>query len=189
MSILILFVSKTFFLPQAYAAELYDVKFDDSLEWNHQKMILNSLGLRKAFFVGFPVKVYVAGFYLTEKTHDPQKIIQSEKPQVLILKFKRTVDKEKIVKGWNEAYSRNCLLNCENDKELLKKFNAIMVDMKKESEIRLEFTKGQLQVFVQGREKKTNLKLESDSFGKNVLSMFVGEKVEDKGLRKGLLGL
>jgi hypothetical protein len=88
----------------ATAGSLAGVTLPDSAEVGGQKLVLNGMGLRKKLFI----KVYVAGFYLTEKQHDPAAILAADTPRRGVMHFVFGVGAGKICnEGWKEGLDAN----------------------------------------------------------------------------------
>ena len=171
-----------------FAAELKGVKFEESHKVGDEQLVLNSLGLRTVYVMGFGVKVYVAGLYMKKKSSDYKAIINDSNLRVVLMKFKRSADKEKLINGWNKAFKTNCISNCTEDKKKLKIFNKAMADMRRGGTIEVRYFKDKVQVVTKGR-REHEAEIEGETFSKNMMAIFIGENVEDKNLRKGLLGL
>ncbi|HIO69080.1 MAG TPA: hypothetical protein EYG58_00830, partial [Nitrospirales bacterium] len=74
----------------ASAAELAGITMPESISVGEKTLVLNGLGLREATFLKFDV--FVGGLYLEQKTHDPNKIIQSQQMKQVAMHFVRNVD-------------------------------------------------------------------------------------------------
>ena len=88
----------------AAAGSLAGVTLPDSAEVGGQKLVLNGMGLRKKLFI----KVYVAGFYLTEKQRDAAAILAADTPRRGVMHFVFGVGAGKICnEGWKEGLDAN----------------------------------------------------------------------------------
>src|SRR4051794_24592417 len=65
------------------AAEVHGVKLLDSVEVEGRQLRLNGVGVRKKSI--FKIQVYVAGLYLENTGHDPEKILAADTPRRLEL--------------------------------------------------------------------------------------------------------
>ena len=59
----------------AFAGTFYDVTLPDEVTIDGKKKVLNGMALRKVRKFGIPVKVYVGGLYLDEKSQDSEAIL------------------------------------------------------------------------------------------------------------------
>lgn len=88
------------------AATLGGMTFPDTYPVNGQTLLLNGLGLRTLTILN--VRVYVAGLYLTQRTHDAQQILASSTPKVLLLQFIRSGSKEQVARQFRAGEEINC---------------------------------------------------------------------------------
>jgi len=63
------------------AIEINDIEIDDTLETDHQHLVLNGAGTRSKFFLD----VYIAALYLSNNTSDAQEIINADEPMAIRL--------------------------------------------------------------------------------------------------------
>lgn len=80
-----------------------DVTLPDSVEVAGHHLVLNGVALRKKFIF----KVYVAGFYLPQKSTDADAVLAADTPRHLVMVFKRDVGKDKMCEAWDEALKNN----------------------------------------------------------------------------------
>jgi hypothetical protein len=90
----------------AGAAMLEGANFPDSYTVDGQKLILNGLGLRTLTI--FRVRIYVAGLYLTQPSHDAATILNSHGPKVVRLQFIHSGSKAQVEKEYREGEANNC---------------------------------------------------------------------------------
>ena len=88
------------------AATLAGTSFPDVYPVPGQTLVLNGLGLRTLTIL--EVKVYVAGLYVAQKSHDAQAIIDSTTPKVLLLQFLHSASREQIEKQFHTGELVNC---------------------------------------------------------------------------------
>ena len=69
-------------------------------------LALNGIAVRT--LTVFNVKVYVAGLYLQQPSHDPQQIMKSRGPKVLLLQFLHAGSKAEIEKEYRAGEVKNC---------------------------------------------------------------------------------
>ena len=81
----------------AAAATLDGVTFPDTVQYGGKTLVLNGIGLRTLTIL--EVHIYVAALYLPAPSHDPQQILQSPGPKVLLLKFLHGGSKAEVQEG------------------------------------------------------------------------------------------
>ncbi len=90
----------------ARAATLEGVTFPDTYAVEGKTLVLNGMGLRTLTILN--VRVYVAGLYLAQRSHDPQQILSAPTPKVLLLQFLRSGSKEQVAGQFRAGEERNC---------------------------------------------------------------------------------
>ena len=90
----------------AFAATLNGVTLRDTYPMNGQTLVLNGIGLRTLTI--FKVKIYVAGLYLAQRSHDAQQILASPGPKVLVLRFLHAGSKAEVEKEYRAGEAQNC---------------------------------------------------------------------------------
>ncbi len=90
----------------AAAATLAGVTLPQTYPVNGQPLSLNGIGLRT--LTVFEVKVYVAGLYLAQPSHDPQAIMASATPKVITLQFLHAGSKAEVEKEYRAGEQANC---------------------------------------------------------------------------------
>jgi len=169
----------------ASAGQLAGVTLPDATEAGGKTLVLNGLGLREATLL--MVDVYVAGLYLESKSSDAAAILSADRAKRLVLKFVRSVGREKLVEAWNEGLDKNA-----GDKRAavasgFTRLNAAMADVKKGDTLVLTFLPGQGTVVeVKGKDAAT---IEGDDFQAVLFSIWLGPAPPNVALRDGLLGV
>jgi hypothetical protein len=87
---------------QVRAGERAGVTLPDQATVEGRTLVLNGMGLRRATWLR--VKVYVAGLYLEEKSLDADAILRPERTKRIVLVFVRAVDREDLLKAWDESF-------------------------------------------------------------------------------------
>ena len=90
----------------ARAATYIGVTLPDTYQVGGQTLVLNGMGLRTITI--FNVRLYVAGLYLPQQSHDGPAILASTGPKVLILHFLRAGSKELVEKEYRAGMVQNC---------------------------------------------------------------------------------
>ena len=86
------------------AGELAGVRLPDRTAAEGKDLVLNGMGLRKAYAVA---KVYVAGLYLERKSASADEILGSSSVRKIVLHFVRDVSREQITGAWSEGFEKN----------------------------------------------------------------------------------
>ena len=89
-----------------WAASMDGISLPDTYPLSGQNLPINGLGIRTFTFLR--VKVYVAGLYLAQPSHDAQAILASSSSKVILLQFLHAASKADIVKHYREGEERNC---------------------------------------------------------------------------------
>jgi len=88
----------------AGAAALAGVSMPDTVTAAGKTLHLNGQGLRtKVFF-----KIYVAGLYLENPTHDAAQAISADQGKRVVMHFLyKNVTKKQLVEAWDEGFEQN----------------------------------------------------------------------------------
>jgi hypothetical protein len=182
-SVAIVLLALVVALPAA-AGELEGITLPDQVTVSGRTLVLNGLGLREATVL--MVNVYVAGLYVETKSSDPGPILKAEQTKQLVMRFVRSVGKEKLAEAWTEGFDKNA-----GDKRAalasgLAKLNAAMTDVKKEDTIVLTYQPDTgVTVSVKGKDAAV---IPGEDFQRVLFSIWLGDKPPNVGLREGLLG-
>ena len=173
MRILIL-ATLILFTGSLNAAELNGVTMADIAEAEGSQLILNGIGLRKVRRFGIPIKVYVAGLYLKEKSADSDAILKDDSVKKLVMEFVRPVDRKSLINAYREGYEKNCQVECDN-MSLFTEFKNLVVSVRKKNRVIFTFEKDQMTMESTGPNAKKGT-LKSASLSKNVLALFINKK-------------
>lgn len=183
-SLMMTFLTLLFTMSASASTTVEGVAFADTHQVGEHKLVLNGIGVRKATI--FNVRVYVGGFYLAQKSSNPEQFLATETPKYITMHFLRNVDKSDLTGAWDEGFEsvlsaeKNQALKAQRDQ-----LNQLMVDLKKGETMNFTFTKDAVAVEVQGRAPQV---IEGGEFSRSLLSVwFINPR--DKGLTNGLLGL
>ena len=141
---------------------------------------LNGAGVRKATV--FKVKVYAAALYLTESENNATKIFQLKNPKLLVMKFMRDVDKEKINDAWDAAFEDSG----PSFRAEIKSLKVLMPDAKEGDLFEYVFWDDRTEFKLNHKLKGT---LPGGAWGKMLLNTWVGNKPPTEELKNGLLGI
>ena len=164
----------------AYGKECKGVKFQDEIQVDGSKLVLNGLGLRQATML--KVNVYVAALYVAKPSNDGNAILGSNTPKELILHFVRDVTASDLNKVWQEEFDKQA----SAFKDPLATLKGWMADMKTGQRLTFIHKPGAgVTVDVNGSVKGT---IKGDDFAKALLSIWLGANPPNPGLKTGLLG-
>jgi hypothetical protein len=172
-------------LPALASAEkIGGVNIPDSLTAGNVPLVLNGAGLRKKFFM----KIYAGALYLQEKSHDPRKIIEAEKPMAIRMHFIYDgVSNQKLIDTWNEGFDNGTGGNTAPIAPQIQKFNACFTEDASAGDVYdIIYTPGQgVRVY-----KKNQLRgaIHGVAFKKALFAVWLGEKPADEDLKEGMLG-
>ena len=166
----------------AFAASKGGVTMPDKIHVAGKDLVLNGLGIREATI--FYVDVYVAGLYVEKKSHDPKELIHSDTVKRLKLKFVRDVDRSDIVDAWTEGFKKTGKYAALKPK--IDKLNSWMEDIKEGQSMVYTYVPGKgITIKVKGKVKGV---IKGKDFMEAFLTIWLGPKPPNKGLKKGLLG-
>ena len=170
-------------LSPAQAAELADVTLSDTVEVGAQKLVLNGIALREKFVFD----VYVAGLYLTEKSGDPEAILQKEAPRMMVMHFVRDVDAKAIREAWIDGLEANVQDITPELRDKFKQLNDMMADIKDGQEMGFTYDPGSgTDVMVAGQPKGG---IPGKDFADAILATWIGPKPgPGKTFKKQILG-
>jgi hypothetical protein len=168
----------------AFAGQLAGVTLPDQVEVNGRSLVLNGLGLREATVL--MVDVYVAGLYLETKTSEPASILAANQTKQLVMRFVRSVGKEKLAEAWTEGFDKNAGDQRASLDAGLATLNGAMTDVKKEDRITLTYVPDVgVTVSVKGKDAAV---IPGDDFQRVLFSIWLGPNPPNVSLREGLLG-
>jgi hypothetical protein len=166
------------------AEELKGVDLPGQIQVNGSQLVLNGMGLRQA--TSLKVNVYVAGLYLTEKSSDPQAILQSSAPKRLVLHFLRNLGSRDLTKAWDDGFKNNAADQIPALKERIEKIKSYTKDMKTGQELVFTHKPGAgIEVSIDNTPVGM---VEGDDFSKAFLSIWLGPNPPNQSLKDGLLG-
>lgn len=165
------------------AAELDGVTLPDTSEIGGTLLRLNGIGLRTYSIVR--VRIYVAGLYLQQPTHDPEAILDSPEDKLLVFHFIHDVDAADARKAWQEGFADNCLPPCHVEPADEARFLAAVPDFRAGDNSTLAFAAGRLTIGINGRLVGTII---NRGFERAILLTLIGPKPPTEALKRGLLG-
>jgi len=168
----------------AAAGELAGVTLPDQITVDSKTLVLNGMGLREATWL--KVDVYVAGLYLETPSSDPEAIIGSEQTRRLVMRFVRAVDRDALLKGWNEGFGKSAGPLAAALRDRIATFESWATDMPKGGSMSLTYRPGAgVQVEIKGEPKGT---VPGADFAQALFRIWLGPSPPNPGLKEGLLG-
>ena len=171
------------FAGTAAAGELSGVTLPDRVSVDGKDLVLNGMGLRKAYVVA---KVYVAGLYVERKTRSADEVLASPSPRRIVLQFVRNVSREQIVEAWNEGFEKNAGASPAALRARIDALDGFMADLARGDVPAFTATPGRgVVVELRGRTMGT---IEGDDFAAALFSIWLGPSPPNAALKAGLLG-
>lgn len=170
--------------PFASAAERAGIRMPDTVDVGGKTLTLNGIGLREA--TALKIDVYVAGLYLENVSSNAQKILASNETKVIVLRFKRDVGHDDIVKAWREGFEKNATVPLARIQPLIGQLDTMMPSFNKGDMLVFTLVPGQgVAVDINGKRKGV---LGDDDFARSLLSIWLGAKPPTTSLKTGMLG-
>ena len=171
-----------------HAAELEDVKLEDSVRVDGQEIQLNGIALRTRFAV---FKVYVAGLYLPQKTSSGPAAVEARGAKRMELVMLRDVSSEQFIDSFDVALRNN------NSEAQLAEVNAHKEDLfariraigeaRKGTRILLDYLPSAGTLLTVG-EVARGKPMPGEAFYRAILRSWVGENPAQEDMKKALLG-
>lgn len=170
-------------LRGAPAAELDGITLPETSEIGGTVLRLNGVGLRTYSILR--VRIYVAGLYLQQPTHDPEAILDSPGDKLLVFHFVHDVDAADARNAWREGFADNCVAPCHIEPADETRFLAAVPAFRVGDYSTLAFAHGRLTFAINGRPVGT---IANPGFERAILLTLIGPKPPTEALKRGLLG-
>jgi hypothetical protein len=173
-----------FLVASARAAQLAGVSMPDSALVAGKTLKLNGQGLRTKLFF----KIYVAGLYVENPTHDAMTIIAADEPKKIVMHFLYgKVTQRQLIEAWNEGFQANSPAEAGKLSSEISQLNAWMSDITSGQEISFTYDPAAgTTVEFAGLKKGT---IPGPDFMKALFRVWLGDKPPTKDLKMGLLGV
>jgi Chalcone isomerase-like len=170
----------------AVAASIAGVDVPESYHVDGHSLVLNGYGLRTLTFLR--IKIYVAALYLPRKAYDPQAIMASAGPTVVVVHYLHSGTQEQVQSRYREGEQENCG-DGSCDPSLRADFERLLSVVPPvepgdttdfvvtEKSLRISFNGRPLEEFGRG------------ALGRIILAGFIGPHPPTQDLRASLLGL
>lgn len=164
------------------AATLAGVTLPDTIQVRGTPLVLNGLGLRTKLMV----KVYVAGLYLTQKSSDADAILKADAPRRIVMQFLHSASKNQIADAFNDSFSDNAPEAKKSLHSEIDRLFAALDPVKPGDQMVFTYIPGTGTTFtLNGQDKLT---IAGPAFSQMLLSVWLGPKPPNAGLKKGILG-
>jgi len=165
------------------AGELAKVTMPDQVTVSGKTLHLNGMGLRKKMMF----KIYVAGLYLEQTSHDAAAIVNAAETKQVVMHFTTNkATKKRMDEAWVEGFEANSPETYAAVADRVKTFIGYFGDMKDGDVIELTMSPGEgTTVALNGEQKGV---IEGDDFAKALLLVWLGDKPPTEDLKKGMLG-
>ncbi len=171
------------FAASAFAGDLAGVSFPERVDHEGKSLVLNGIGLRKAYGIA---KVYVAGLYLEKTTANADEILAAAAVRRIVLEFVRNVGRDDIVKAWTEGFEKNAGASFASLRDRLDALNKAMPDLREGDVLAFSTVPGKgTDVEVGGKRVAT---IPGDDFAKMLFAIWLGPSPPNAALKEGLLG-
>jgi hypothetical protein len=170
----------------AGAATLEGVTLPDTYTVDGRPLPLNGIGVRTLTI--FHVRIYVAGLYLANPSHDAAAILASPGPKVIRLQFIHSGSKAQVEKEYREGEANNCGHGeCDpSDQADFERLVAAAPAVEPGDKTTYVFTAKGVKVFANDR--MIGDFADAD-LARHLLWGFIGSHPPSEALRNGLLGL
>jgi hypothetical protein len=172
------------FLGGAAPRELAGVRMPTQVQVAGKTLVLNGMGIREATILN--VDVYVAGLYLETRSSDAKRVLASAQIKRLELHFVREVTREQVIEAWNEGFGNNAGAQLPKLRARIRALDELMKDFRAGGTLTFTCVPGTgVQVEI-GRELRGTIA--GDDFARALLSIWLGPRPPNAGLKTGLLG-
>lgn len=168
----------------AQAGKLAGVEMADTAQVAGKQLVLNGMGLREVTWLG--VDVYVAGLYVEHASSNPAKLIADDQTKMIVLRFKRHVDRDDISNAWREGFNANATVPLAQLQTNIDQLVAWMPAFNKGDTLAFVAIPGTgVTVEINGKRKGV---IQGADFERSLFSIWLGAKPPTGELKRGLLG-
>ncbi|MBF02182.1 MAG: chalcone isomerase [Flavobacterium sp.] len=148
------------------------------------KLVLNGYGIRDKMWIN----LYVQALYLTEKTDDPKKILDSDETIATRLYVTSSlVTREKLIKAIEEGIEKSYQSELEPLRERMNKFMSFFESVTEKGYVEFVYSKEDVKTYVFINDKLTG-EIEGLDFRKALFGIWLEDRCVDRTLKKRLLG-
>lgn len=148
------------------------------------KLVLNGYGIRDKMWIN----LYVQALYLTEKTDDPKKILESDETIATRLYVTSSlVTREKLIKAIEEGIEKSYQSEIEPLRDRMHKFMSFFENVTEKGYLEFVYSKEDVKTYVFINDKLTG-EIEGLDFRKALFGIWLEDRCVDRTLKKRLLG-
>ncbi|WP_130733923.1 chalcone isomerase family protein [Flavobacterium sp. J27] len=148
------------------------------------KLVLNGYGIRDKMWIN----LYVQALYLTEKSDDPKKILDSDETIATRLYVTSSlVTREKLIKAIEEGIEKSYQSEIEPLRERMHKFMSFFENVTEKGYLEFVYSKEDVKTYVFINDKLTG-EIEGLDFRKALFGIWLEDRCVDRTLKKRLLG-
>ena len=148
------------------------------------KLVLNGYGIRDKMWIN----LYVQALYLTEKTDDPKKILDSDETIATRLYVTSSlVTREKLIKAIEEGIEKSYQSEIEPLRDRMHKFMSFFENVTEKGYLEFVYSKEDVKTYVFINDKLTG-EIEGLDFRKALFGIWLEDRCVDRTLKKRLLG-
>lgn len=166
----------------SHGRDLEGVSLPDHYQAGNARLVLNGMGVREKLIF----KVYVAGLYLPQSTHNADDILRSDTAKALVMQFTRDIPRDKLVQAYTEAFAGNAPELATRQKTNVDNFFTFLTDVKNGDRLSFVYEPGQGSTFTNNAGR---LIIANKEFADLYLQVYIGPKPPTPALKRGLLGL
>jgi long-chain acyl-CoA synthetase len=174
-----------FAAPLAQAAEVAGIRIDEHAKAGSSDLVLNGAGIRTKIFF----KVYVGALYVPKKTTSAAAIIDAKEPRRVVLHLLRDLDADALfgalMEGLRNNHGEAELARLKPDTDQFERLMRGIGNAKTGDVIGIDFSADGIAVAFNGQVRGS---IASESFGRALLKVWLGEKPADSDLKRAMLG-
>lgn len=165
------------------AAQLAGVALPDTITVGTTRLVLNGIGLRTYSLLN--IKIYVAGLYLEQPSHDAPAILSAGGFKLLQMYFIHDVDSDAVRHTWQTGLLNNCTPPCTLAPAALSRFLAGLRSMHAGDTVTFVFGPEEADAYYNG---SPDGRIRDPQFSKLILAVFIGQHPASPQLKDELLG-
>ncbi|GLR25704.1 chalcone isomerase family protein [Limnobacter litoralis] len=171
------------FVSSALAVDVDGLQLPDTYTFDGHTYALNGAGTR--YYSLFKIRVYSAGLYLRERTHDAAAILSSTETRIVHLEMRVDSKREDNQKAWTHYLRANCEAPCVLNSNSLDQFMQIQTNLHTGDTETYVFDAKGLSIL---RNDKPVQTIADPQFARTVLSSWIGRVPSTESLKVQLLG-
>ncbi|MCK5681062.1 chalcone isomerase family protein [bacterium] len=167
----------------AGALTIKGIDFTDEMTLARKKLYLNGAGIKKSFFK----TSYACALYLPHPTSDAEKAIKVDSCKQIVMHFKNSFSKEKIVEIWDSGFFNNSQEKLNTLHERISTFNSFFSkDLNANDRITFSYIPGLgTSIKINNETRGT---IPSNDFMQAFWSVWLGNNPVDGNIKDGILG-